>query len=131
MTQGPKSDAKLSDAKGEGQIGNRGAAITAAASTTYSAPSVTASNPTAPTDYVARTDFDANMNKEDGESMSAALQVLRDEVAAYEIDISQIIVDNAATLVELDDLNDTVVLAITAANAVIERLEAHGLIADN
>ncbi|KKL11622.1 hypothetical protein LCGC14_2543980, partial [marine sediment metagenome] len=124
MTQGPKSEAKLSDKVGEGQIGERGASITAAAATTYAAPSVTASNPTAPTDYVAVTDMSAEITDLQGEAMSAALQVLRDEVAAYETDISQIIVDNAATLVELDDLNDTVVLAITAANAVLSRLEA-------
>jgi hypothetical protein len=46
-----------------------------------------------------------------------ALEALRDEVVTYEVAISALIVD--------------VDLIRTALNALIERVEAHGLIADN
>jgi len=132
MTQlSPVKKSKLADSAGVPQIGDRGAAITAAAATTYAAPSVTAANPAAPAAYSAVTNMTEPVAKAEGETLSAALEALRDEVALYELQISAIIVDNAATLVELDDLNDTVVLLIVALNAAVERLEAHGLIANN
>ena len=58
MTQPSKTTSKLADSGNKPQIGNRGAAITAAA---------------APTAYTAVTDLTNPVTKTEGETMSAAL----------------------------------------------------------
>jgi len=134
MAQPPVADSKLADSSDNPQIGERGASVTAAAAATYAAPAVTAANPTAPTAYSAHASGGTTVTSNaatDLDTTAAALATLVTEVTAYEVDISQIIVDNAATLVELDDLADDVALIRTALNDFIGRLEAHGLIADN
>ena len=115
-------------------IGDQGASVTAAAAATYAAPAVTAANPTAPTAYAAHASGGTTVTSNaatDLDTTAAALATLVTEVTAYEVDIGQIIVDNAATLVELDDLADDVALLRTAVNALIDRMEAHGFVADN
>ena len=134
MAQPSKSTSKLSDSVDNPQIGERGASVTAAAAATYAAPAVTAANPTAPTAYSAHASGAVAVVSNAGtdlDTTAAALATLVTEVTAYEVDIGQIIVDNAATLVELDDLADDVALIRTALNDMLDRLEAHGLIADN
>ena len=131
MAQPSKENSQLADALGNPMIAGRGASVTAAAGATYSAPAVTASNPSAPTNDDAVTNMTDPVTKTEGEAVSAALSTLEDEVTAYEVDIGEIIVDNAATLVELDDLADDVALIRTGLNDLIGRLEAHGLLADN
>ena len=134
MTQPLKSESKFADSSDNPQLAEQGASVTAAAAATYAAPVVTAANPAAPTSYSAHSSGGTAVTSAgatDLDSTAAALATLVTEVTAYEVDIGQIIVDNAATLVELDDLADDVALIRTALNALIERLEAHGFIADN
>ena len=134
MAQPNAQNAKLADSSDNPQVAERGASVTAAAAATYAAPAVTAANPTAPTAYAAHASGGTTVTSNaatDLDTTAAALATLVTEVTAFEVDISQIIVDNAATLVELDDLADDVALLRTAVNALIERIEAHGLIADN
>ena len=109
MTQPSKSTSKLVDSGDNGQIGERGAAVTAAAA-------ATATNPTAPAAYTAA-DISTTYVEAEVQAVADALEALRDEVATYEIAISALLVDA--------NLNRT------ATNALIERLEAHGLVADN
>ena len=114
MTQPTKSESQLADRNDNPMVSNRGAAVTAAAS-------ATAVNPTAPTDIPAIATGSAititTNDAADLTTTSAALAVLENEVATYETAISALIVD--------------VDLIRVALNALIERVEAHGLIADN
>jgi len=92
MTQPTKGTSKLADSTHKPQIGERGAAVTAAiAPAAFSAPA-TGSAITVTTNDAA-----------DLTTVADALEALRDEVA----------------------------LNVTAINAVISAMEAHGLIADN
>lgn len=61
-------------------------------------PTISATNPTAPTAYSAVTDMTAPVTKAEGEAVSAALATLRSEVATYETAISALVVDVAAIL---------------------------------
>jgi len=132
MTQlTPVSTSKLADSAGIPQIGDRGSAVTAVADATVAAVSYTGTNPVAPTDYAAVVDMDANITKAQGEAMSAALAVLADELIAMEVILSAMVVDDLAQDVAIDALAVDAALLRTAINAVIERLEAHGLLADN
>lgn len=69
---------------------------TAPVALTATAPSgATATNPTAPTAYSALSNLTDPVTKTEGEAISAALATLRGEVAAYELVISALVVDNA------------------------------------
>lgn len=140
MTQPNKSDSQFADRSDNPQLAARGASVTAAAAATHSAPSVTVetltenSNDSTPDTTIA--DCRTPISDSSGDSVKAtdvnALTVLIDSNFADLADQqSKLRVDNAATLVELDDLSDDVNLMRTALNALIERMEAHGLIADN
>ncbi len=143
MAQPSKSTAKLADATDNPQIGDRGSAVTAAAAATYAAPSVTVEtlteNSGQGTPNTTIVDVTGGVTDNSGSGLDAgakteidALFVLCDDNFADLADQqSKLRVDNAATLVEVDDLADDVALIRTALNALIDRLEAHGLIADN
>jgi hypothetical protein len=87
MTQPSKATSKLADSGDNPQIGERGAAVTAAAAIAA---------------YTAA-DISATYVEAEVQAIADALEALRDSVA----------------------------LNVVALNLVIERLEAHGLIADN
>jgi len=132
MTQlTPVSKSKLTDSGGVPQIGDRGAAVTAAAAATVAAVTYTGTNPVAPTDYTALTNYTEPVAKAEGETLSAALATLADEAIAMEIIQSAMVVDDLAQDVAIDALAVDLALMRTAINAIIERLEAHGLLANN
>ena len=101
------------------------ASITAAAAATYAAPSVTA---VAVTDSLDGATFT-------GTAMATSSTPTVDELEAIAGMCGLLMnanrTDVLATNVELDDLADDVALIRTALNALIDRMEAHGLIADN
>jgi hypothetical protein len=61
-------------------------------------PTITATNPAAPTAYAAVVNMSDPVTKAQGEAVSAALATLRGEVATYETAISALVVDVAAIL---------------------------------
>lgn len=64
-------------------------------------PTITATNPAAPTAYAAVVNMTNPVTKTEGEAVSAALATLRGEVATYETAISALVVDVAAILAVL------------------------------
>lgn len=87
-------------------------------------PTITATNPAAPTAYAAVVNMTDPVTKAEGETMSAALATLRSEVATYETAISALVVDVAAILALLtvmtQNQSDTAqkVIELTAALAL-------------
>jgi hypothetical protein len=61
-------------------------------------PTITATNPAAPTAYAAVVNMTDPVTKAEGEAVSSALATLRGEVATYETAISALVVDVAAIL---------------------------------
>ncbi len=125
MTQPSRETSKLADSGDLPQIGDRGASVTAAASATYAAPSVT---------QVAVTDS-LNGATFTGTALLTSATPTVDELEAIAgmlgLAVNAAATDILATNVELDDLGDDVALIRTALNALIDRMEAHGLLADN
>ena len=146
MAQPQKGRSQLADTDSNPQIGDRGASVTAAAAATYTAPSVTVTAPAitqaAVTDSLDGATFTGTAlttsTTPTVDELETAFGVIGLQLNAAGTDIAdnnatidQLIVDDAAILVELDNLADDVALIRTALNALIDRLEAHGLIADN
>ena len=125
MTQPNKSRSQLADSSDNPMIEDQGAAVTAAAVATYGAPAVTQ---VAVTDSLDGATFT-------GTALLTSTTPTVDELEAIAgmlgLAVNAAGTDIAATNVELDDLADDVALIRTALNALIERIEAHGLIADN
>ena len=78
------------------------ATAAAAALTASATGAVTGTNPTAPTDYTALTNYTDPVTKAEGETLSAALATLADEAIAMEIIQSAMVVDDAAQKVVID-----------------------------
>lgn len=74
-------------------------------------PTITATNPTAPTAYSAVVNMTDPVTKAEGEAVSAALATLRGEVATYETAISALVVDvtaiTALQTVQCQNASDT------------------------
>ena len=125
MTQPSKSTSKLVDGSDNGQIGEQGSAVTAAAAATYAAPSVTS---VAVTDALDGATFT-------GTALTTSSTPTVDELEAIAGSLGLIVnankTDIADTNTELAALAVDVALIRTAVNALIDRVEAHGLIADN
>ncbi len=125
MTQPSKGESQFADRSDNPMISARGASVTAAAAATYAAPSATA---VAVTDALDGATFT-------GTALTTSSTPTVDELEAGLGSLGLIAnacrTDILATNVELDDLGDDVALIRTALNALIERVEAHGLIADN
>lgn len=87
-------------------------------------PTITATNPAAPTAYAAVVNMTDPVTKAEGEAVSAALATLRSEVATYETAISALVVDVAAILALLtvmtqnqSDTAQKVIELVAALNA--------------
>ncbi len=125
MTQPKKAQSKLADTTGKPQIGDRGSSITAAAAATYAAPSVTQATVTDALDGATFTGTALTT------STTPTVDELETAFGVIGLQLNAAKTDIAATNVELDDLGDDVALIRTALNALIDAIEAHGLIADN
>ena len=84
-------------------------------------PTITATDPTAPTAYSAVVNMSDPVAKAEGEAVSAALATLRSEVATYETAISALVVDVAAILSLLTVMTQN---ASDTAQKVIELVAA-------
>lgn len=71
----------------------------------------TATNPSAPTAYAALSNLTDPVTKAEGEALSAALATLRNEVAAYELVISALVVDMATRRTEINALRTALINA--------------------
>lgn len=91
-------------------------------------PTITATNPAAPTAYSAVVNMTDPVTKAEGEAVSAGLATLRGEVATYETAISALVVDVAAILalqtVQCQNASDT-------GQKVIELVTLGGVARDN
>lgn len=91
--------------------------ITAQQAAIADASAATATNPAAPTDYTAPSSGASPVTSNDAgdfTAAAAALEILRDEVAAYETQISNLVVDVASIR--------------TAVNSLLAAMRVHGLI---
>ena len=125
MAQPAKGNSAFADSNDIPILGDQGASVTAAAAATYAAPTQGAS---AVTDGLDGATFS-------GTALNTSTVPTVDELEACIGSLGLIVnanrTDMIAANVELDDLADDVALIRTALNDLIDRLEAHGLIADN
>ncbi len=128
MTQPVKEDSKLADSKDRPQIAERGASVTAAAAATVAAASDTAV-PVAVTFTSNEPTASDTQTIADGTVPTVA--ELGQWVRNSEDFMAQVDVDIADHVVQIAALATDVALIRTAVNALIERIEAQGLIADN
>lgn len=105
-----------------------------AAATAVSASSAAAVNPTAPTDFTpplaAQAVAVVSEAATDLDDVASALETLRDETAAYELVISNLITDDASIRTQLNALIVDVADIRTQLNVLITALESAGILAD-
>ena len=142
MAQPAKGNSAFADSNDIPILGDQGALVTAAAAATHAAPAVTVETLTENSSGTPDTTIadvvnavtarggDGMDGTQEGE-VNVLFGLCDDNFADLADQQSKIRVDNAATLVELDDLADDVALLRTAVNDLIDRMEAHGFIADN